>query len=978
MARANPYKPSGSAGELSPRLYARTDFAKYGAAWETCENVVPLAEGAMMRRAGTRYVHALNDQTKRGRLLPFLFSNTQAYVLAFEDKAVRFNRNQGQILVADTDAAISNGTFDSDITGWTDRSSGGSATIEHQTEQFAGADTLSNSAIAGPLWGDATAGRKHAGFLFFNAAAADVESVTISVSGAATPFTARARVYTDNSGSPGVIVGSQSDSVSINAISLFTFTFSTPPSLSASTNYWIVLSDEGSSGQANLQTCSDQGTGFASGFADTITSIADATNGMDAAWEIRIKVTAAGGAQNGFLALVGDNGQTASAEQSVTTTNTDQEHVLQFRVIGVQSDKIKLRIGRTSEGDQFIDDLELQTGYHSIAFTPDASPFYVQFRNEADKTVHIDDVSLVDNAAFVLMTPYTETDLPSLKWAQSADVMYLSHPNYRPYKLERRGDTTWSLVEVDFEDGPYLDENTDSGMTLAASATSGNGVTITASGFSPFAAGQEGRLVRLRPTGEPGYAVITDVINSENVTADIKRNFGSTSATANWSLGAWSESRGWPSAVTFFEQRAVWAGTAEQPQSFWMTQTADLENMRPDSFVSSAVAIEDDDALDYTISANEVNAIVAMAASDDALVIFTSGGEWRPQSDGAVLTPTDITVRRQTSHGSAENILPLSIDNVVLFVQRGLRKIREFAFSFEADGYRAFDMTRLAQHITFSNIREMSYAEEPDNQVYVVREDGQLLSMTYRREEDVVGWTRHILGGAFSSGDAVVESVTTIPGANGNGQTHDSTNRNEVWLIVKRTIDGSTTRYVEFFERDHEFGFDKEDAFYVDCGLTYDGAAATTITGFGHLEGETLKVWADGEEVADVTVTSGQFTLSTAASVVQAGLGYTHKLKTLKPEAGASAGTAVTKVKKYARMGFVLYQTVKIKYSPDGTTFTEDDFGIAAGGDFFDGEIFVDWESDWLRDPRIHIEGDSPSPFMLLAIAPEIDTKDLY
>ena len=978
MPRATIYKPSGNVGEITPRLHARTDFTKYGAAWALCENMVPLAEGAMMRRSGTRYVHALGDQTKRGRPLPFLFSNTDAYVLIAEEGEIRFNRNQGQITVANTDAAVSNGAFDSDITGWDDRSSGG-ASIAHDFIGLESVSTLEQSAVASTPYGDGVSNRKFAGFQFIAPATGSVRRVEVSVGSITSASDYRAFFYTDSAGSPNTQVGAASATVAIGGSGIFTFTWASPPGLTASTTYWVVLEGISASGQVNFAEVSDQGSAFASGSADVATSITDVGPGGRplSSRDFRIRVSMDGGSTNGVLALVGNGSDVASAEQDVTTTNTGQEHVLRFRVIGAPGDAIKLRVGNTTEGDQVLADLELTTGFHSIAFTPEMSPFYVQFRNEANKTIYIDDVSLLDNEAFSLKTPYAEADLPSLNYAQSADVMYFAHPSHKPYKLERRGNTTWSFVEVAFDDGPYLDENTDASMTLDPSDTTGNGITIEASGFEPFKADDVGRPIRLAPSGEPGWAVITEVVSSSSVKADVKRDFGAASATASWRLGAWSGDRGYPSTVGFYEQRTVWAGTTEQPQTFWMTQTGDLENMRPDSFVSSAVAVEDDDALDYTLSANEVNTIVWVAASADAMFIGTSGGIWRPTSAGAVLTPTDITVRRQVSSAAA-GISPLPIDNVVLFAQKGKRKIRELGFNFEADGYRAIDMTRLAQHITYGDIREIAFAEEPESQVFALLENGKLLSMTFRREEDVVGWTRHILGGSFGSGDAVVEGVTVIPGNNGAGQTHDSTNRNEVWVIVKRTIDGNTNRYVEFFERDHEDGHDAKDAFYVDCGLTYDGSPATTITGFAHLEGQTLKVWADGDVVGDVTVSSGQFTLSTAASVVQAGLGYTHKLRNLKSEGGAAAGTAVTKRKRYVKMGVVVQHSHEIKFGPTASNLTTVDLSTEAGAvdNLFTGEIVRDWPDGWKNDPRVYIEGDAPAPFVLLALAPESDTKD--
>ena len=364
-----------------------------------------------------------------------------------------------------------------------------------------------------------------------------------------------------------------------------------------------------------------------------------------------------------------------------------------------------------------------------------------------------------------------------------------------------------------------------------------------------------------------------------------------------------------------------------------------------------------------------------------ALVIGTTGGEWIPESAGIVLTPSDIVIRRRTKHGGA-NIQPVRVGNIVLFVQTAKRKVREFGFAFEVDGFRAVDMTRLAQHITRGGIVEMAFQQEPDSLVWAVRSDGQLLSMTFRREEDVVGWARHIIGGSFSTGDAVVESVAVIPGANGSGQTQSSEDRDEVWITVKRTIDGATKRYIEVLERDYEDGDDENDAYYADSIITYDSTATTSITGLGHLEGEPVKILADGFIHPDKTVVSGALTLDNAASVVQVGLGYTHTIKPLKFEGGTTAGTAVGKKKQVFGITFVLLNCHTLSFGPDASNLKTIDFRdvqddkMDTAVPFFTGERFEEFDDDWKVDPRIVIQSDDPTPFTLLALAPEIDTRE--
>jgi hypothetical protein len=980
MPRVDDFAPSFNVGELSPRLAARTDFSKYRAGMETCENLVPLSEGALMRRAGTRYVAEIASSAVKGRLKKFQFSTSQAYQLELGAAIMRFFRSQGQVTVADTSASVTNGTFNSAVTGWTDQSTG-AASISYDREVTVGVGTWDKAAApSGALpFGDAILNGKNAGQRIPFDATGQVISVRIETG---TPHTQNCTgtvigIYADDSGSPGSQVGGNSDSQSLAAANTeYKFTWSlSAPSVTSGTSYWVVVTDgSGGTGNTFIKRTTDQGSTYGNGTNDTITSITAANQD-----EIKVNVSVAvSGSTNGIMSLNGASGETAIAEQSVTTTATGTEHVIKVRVLGDPGDEIKMRIGETSGGVDVVDDRILAVGYHCVAFTPDASPVLLQFRNETAKAIFVDDVSLIDNAALNIDTPYAEADLFSLEGPQTADELYFFHSSYPTHKLQRFGDTSWSLIEVAWQDGPWLPLNSTT-TTLTPSATSGVSVTITASAVTGindnegFKSTDVGRLVRIDNPASGvawGWGVITATNGVLTATVDVKKAFGTTNADVRWRLGAWSETTGYPQAATFFEQRLYVAATTNQLQTFWASQTADFENHKPDD---DADTVEDDDALDFTLSADDVNAIRWLSAGEDSLAIGTSGGEWIPSSTGAVITPNDITVRRQTTHGSAD-VQPVRVGSIVLFVQRAKRKLREFGFSFENDGFRAPDMTRLAGHITYGGIVEIDYAQERESVIAAVRADGQLLLMTYRREEDAVGWSRQIVGGSFGAGNAVVESVSVIPGANDAGQTTDSSDRDEIWVIVKRTINGATKRYVEFFERDWEQGFDVEDAYYADSIITYDGTSTATITGLDHLEGETVKVWADGAEQTDKTVSSGSITIDTAASVVQVGLGYFHHYKGLKWDSGNPAGTAVGKIKRIHGITFVLLDTYSIKYGPNVSKLLTSTVGTD-GGPLFSGELTVAFDGPYDRDSRIEIRSDSPSPFTLLAIAPETNVN---
>ena len=828
MPRVHDLQAAFSAGELSERLVARLDFSKYPAGLATCENLIPLAEGGVMRRPGTRYAAEIKSSAVKGRIKKFKFSVTQAYVIEMGDSALRFYRNQAQITVANTDAAVTNGTFPTNITDWDNRSTGGGS-IAH----------------------DAT----------------------------------------------------------------------------------------------NLD----------------LNLVPGGTAVTDIGW----------------------------AEQDITTTNTNQEHVIKFRVVGDPGDKIEFQVGTAASGAQTLAAVEKEVGYHCVAFTPTTSPFYVQFRNigsNANKTISIDDVSIIDNAPLEIVSPWPEAELYDVEGPQTADVLYLFHDATPTYKLQRYGHTTWSLVEVAWQDGPYLDLNITT-TTLTPSATTGVAITVTASSIvginsnTGFQTNDVGRLVRIDNPAAGitwGWGIIVARTSTTVVTVHVKKAFAATTADTRWRLGAWSNATGFPTCATFFEQRLYAANTTEQPQTFWASQVDDFENQKPDN---DADTVEADDAFDRTLSADSVDAIYWLSAGENRLMIGTSGGEWVPKATGDALTAIDINVRRQTQHGSAK-IQPVRAGSVVLFIQRAERKIREFGFSFQNDSYAAPDMTRLANHVMRGGVVEMDFAEEPESVIWIVRNDGQLLSMTYQRDEDVVGWGRHILGGVFGSGNAVVESVTVIPGTNGSGQVQDSSDRDEIWMIVKRTINGATKRYVEFFEQSFETGDAQEDAYYVDSMVTYDGASTTTLSGFDHLEGQTVKILANGAIHPSKTVASGQITLDSAKTVVQAGLAYTHTLKVLKIKSGNPAGTTIGKKKRIYGVTFVLLNSHTLKYGPDADNLSERDFRVVsdamdAAAPLFTGEKFVEFPGGWTEDARIVVQSSDPVPFALLAIAPEVVINSL-
>ena len=564
-------------------------------------------------------------------------------------------------------------------------------------------------------------------------------------------------------------------------------------------------------------------------------------------------------------------------------------------------------------------------------------------------------------SAVEVATPYLTAELFDIKFAQSADVMYIVHPNHATRKLSRTSHINWTLTTCNFTNGPFQDTNT-STTTLTPSATTGS-VTITASA-NTFVSTDVDRLVRI---GD-GIAKITGFTSATEVNATTSTDFANTNASTNFSLGAFSTTTGFPSTVTFFEQRLVFAGTINQPQTIFFSKSGDYENM--DANIGGTIS--DSDAIIYTIASNQVNAIRFMTATR-TLIIGTAGGEFSVSGGGAdvAITPTNILIKKQSNHGAA-NLDALAVGNVTLFMQRARRKMRELAYNFDVDGYIAPDMTILAEHITEGGITQMAYQQEPNQIIWLVRGDGELIGFTYQREQQVTAWHRHIFGGAFGSGKAVCESVAVIP-------TDDT--EYEVYVIIKRTINGATKRYIEVL---NTFDFTETDNTtfnFLDSQLDYNGSATTTISGLSHLEGQTVSILADGATHADKVVSSGSITLDRSSTKVKVGLSYTSLLQTMRIDAGSQNGTSQGKTKRIYEITIRLFESVGVEVGPDLNNLERIPFRSSAnamnqGITPFTGDKEVEFRGNYETDGFVFVRQTQPLPLTILSLYPRLITND--
>ena len=596
--------------------------------------------------------------------------------------------------------------------------------------------------------------------------------------------------------------------------------------------------------------------------------------------------------------------------------------------------------------------------------------YILEFGNQYIRFYKDNGIILSGGLPYEIASDYLESELADIKYAQSADVMYICHPKHPIHKLSRTGHTSWTLEQVIETNGPFLDHNTTTTTLNVSSTTAGATATLTLSSTTGVNNNQGWlttdieRLVHFKD----GHYKITARTSSTVVTATCIVSPSSSSATTDFALGSWSGTTGYPSCVTFYEQRLVFAGNTDQPQTLWFSKSGDYENF--DDNYHGTVA--DDDAIIYTIASNQVNAIRFLSATR-TLIVGTVGGEFSVSGGGTddPVTPTNILIKKQSNHGCA-NIDAIPVGNVTLFLQRAKRKIRELAYNFDVDGYVAPDMTILAEHISESGINSMSYQQEPNQVIWCIRGDGRLVGLTYQREQQVVAWHQHIFGGAYNGGIAVCESIATIPTDNKEYQT---------WVIIKRTINGSTKRYIEYI---NNFDFDETDNTtfnFLDSSLSYSGSAVTTISGLSHLEGQTVSVLANGATHPDRTVSGGSITLARPSTKVKVGLPYTSILQTMRIDAGSQNGTSQSKTKRIFEISLRLYETVGVEVGPDLNNMEAIPFRSSSNNmdqaiPVFTGDKDIEFRGNYETDGFIFVRQTQPLPLTILSLYPELITND--
>lgn len=996
-----------NAGELSPKMEGRIDYPKYTQGLRTCENLLPLTQGPVIRRPGTKYVAATKNNGAV-RLIPFEYSVDDTYMLEFGDLYMRVYRNQAQVLdgndpyeivtpfdaneIADLqfvqtsnsmylvdgndppqvltrtghtswtieDVEFTTGPFQPRLTGNTITLQADWADDPNVSIQFTDANALDCGCIVrvrGDTWLAQT---------FTTTDAVSIQGVNLKLyREKVDPFgplyvSIRATDANEPDGSDLLVGKTIASTLTRNPEGEWrVIEFDDSYILSANTKYAIVIRMTRFLHSGYVYWRCDYDGGYAGGEGWISNDAGENWNDLD-------------------------------------TGQVD----LAFSLIGTFEGPhfSGLPVTLTADDDLFDSGHEdsIWKLYHQRSENNVTGEFNA---NEVGEIIPI-------TGSYTATTHGTWTGTVSLK---------------RSYD----GGATWETVNT-------VASADDDNMTYSGTETAPN--VFYRMQMVSYSSGTATYQIAATDYYDYGIIKITDVNDPCTATGIILDNPVSTEPTTMWQEGYWSYYRGWPRTIAFHEQRLWFGGSTDYPQTIWATQTAEQEGDYEDMTV---VGTNDDSALIYTLSGKDP---IQWLHSQSYLMVGTAGGVGRLGSLNEGMTPTNIEYRLQTTNAAA-GIQPVGIGDVLLYVERGGRKVRQYLYQYDVDQFIAPDVSILAEHITEGGLTGMALQQSPQPIVWCPRADGEAVTMTYLRDEEVIAWGRQIT-------DGTIESIATLPGSN----------EDEVWWSVARTIDSNTVRYIEVLQP-HDWGTDQNDCWFVDSGLSFDGGPAVpisnvnqtnpalvtvvswptdgdgialadgdqvtfasvggmtelngnvytiddansvaltftlndsddindvnavdftaytsggtvqrvenTFVNLSHLEGETLAVWGDGTALDQVNVDANTITLDDWYNRLIAGLPYTSTLETMPLIVPGDNGPMLHNLKRVTKIWVDFYESIGATAGASEATLQDVDRGTTSTTLYTDWKEISDVAVGYFRKPTVWIRQEDPAPMTVRQI----------
>lgn len=603
----------------------------------------------------------------------------------------------------------------------------------------------------------------------------------------------------------------------------------------------------------------------------------------------------------------------------------------------------------------------------SIAFVLVFNDSYIQFIKEQ--------AFVLSSGRYEIAHTYTDDELSEITYSQQGSTLFLCHQNHPPRTLIRTNDTSWALADIDFEYHALTDYDFVSSY-INFRVIAGENAFDTTSSFSITTDGAGNVTAGPTLTGAP--ATLAGTISSIEVDADldvagtytiacttstgsgtslrqewtVTRNVDSVTPIAKW------HPANYPAAVGFYEQRLFLGGTPDDPHALWASKI--------NSITKLTFGGNDEDGFEAKVNSGKFNQIRHLVSARQLIILTQSAEFTLTGSRTTGLSAYSLSISTQTSHGT-NTATPVQVNSEVLYTQRDGKKLRAMSYDAVQESNTSPDISIIAESITSSGIKEVAYAAIPDQITWLVRNDGVLLSLTHDRGNAVTGWAKHTTGasGTFENIAVIPDGLQDIP-----------------YVLVKRTINSLTKRYIEFM--DYSTVTNTINNAQTDCCSVQTGTDQTTWTGLTHLEGESVAIVADGKVHPNLTVASGEITLTYAADDVQIGISYDTEIELLHPEPMTDRAMSTRLgVSKLQDIVLFFQDTVNCQITLQnnvGAEIRTEDILFFSFGDAMDTAItpFTGTKDKigqgWQTQNNLVIKQTTPMPFTLLGV----DMKVVY
>lgn len=981
MPRIDPIQESFTAGEISPRLLGRISLDLYKAGLSKCENFLVYPHGGVTKRGGFRYVAKVKDSTKTTILQKFNYKDEFQYVFEFGHNYIRVFRNQAAVMDDGSPYEIETTYAESEVRDlrFTQdeeklfivhknhppaeliRTDHDDWTLQNIIFSYRGIATVDNISFTTPeiqAW-------------IIRASAADNYWYAICWSPELTLFVATAETGIGNR------VMTSPDGLA--------WTIRT----SAADNYWksVCWSPEltlfvavAHSGTGNRVMTSPDGINW------TVRTSAADNNWYAVCWSPELTLfcaVAASGSDN--RVMTSPDGLTWTIRTPVTNNSWTSvcwsPELTLF--CAVSSNGTGNRVITSPDGITWTDRTSAaDNSWGSVCWSPELTLFVAVSNDGTDRVM-----TSPDGITWIARSAATALHWRSVCWSPEFNLFcavassgtgnrVMTSPDGIDWTaLASAADNNWHAVcwspELSSFAAVAISGTNNRVMTWYMGIPDGTyeDVKLIADDDDPGVGAKvtvvmAGNVVEFVNVTEGGAMYeIDDTLNVDiGYLVDIDFTCDVATLTLNDIPSVWGATN-YPTLIWFFEQRLWLAATPDEPNQVWSSRSADYFNL----YLGEGL---DNEGIAVTLKS--ATRLLWAVDGNTAILIGAHNGEFKLASNSLneALTPSNIRPVKITNYGNAF-IPAIQINADVLFVQKGLRTVRRHQYDYVTNSHTAMPINIISEHITESGIVDVAYSNEPNSIYWAIRTDGVLIAMTYEPDSKIFGWHRHPIGGV----DTKVQSIVNIDGAT-------NVAKDELWAIIERTIGGTPVKHVEFLVPEGlSLEDDLEDAFFVDSGVTKTGSGFTVVNGLDHLEGEKVRILADGAVQAPKTVSGNKITLDIAADKAHVGLAYDASIETLPLEGGNPIGTAQAKIKRISSMVLRLYRSLTFYM---GDVFGNEDVYPFGPPEEMDSAIPLftgDTEEQAFpgghdTQGKIRIVSYDPVPLTILAIMYELRVKD--